>query len=246
MYAKGKNQRIGFAHRHGSARGPIRGLVVAAATLALFIAAPVTIDIGGGDLDLVLKSVKAGAGGSGGSGKGGGGAKGGGGGIGGGSGGKGVGGGVGGGKAGNRGNGGGNGGGAAGAGGVGGANGTGGTSGGDSGEILLLVPTVALAVLTTEIRKRKPADEIARLDDPRQAVSFFTETRGMKGHTITHRWLFGGAVQHEVSFAVRGDNWRVWSTQVLPAAMAGVWSVQIVDEDGAVLETRSLDFLPTG
>ncbi len=244
MYAKGKNQRIGFAHRQGSARGPIRGLVVAAATLALFVAAPVTFDIGGGDVDLLLKPVMAaGVGGGVGSGKGGG--KGIGGGVGGGKGG-GVGGGVGGGKAGNRGNGGGNGGGAAGAGSVGGSSGTGGASGGDSGEILLLVPTVALAVLTTEIRKRRPADEIVRLDDPRQAVSFFTETLGMKGHTITHRWLFGGAVQHEVSFEVRGDNWRVWSTQILPAEMAGVWSVEIVDDEGAVLETRSLDFLPTG
>jgi hypothetical protein len=28
--------------------------------------------------------------------------------------------------------------------------------------------------------------------------------------------------------------------------MAGVWSVEIVDDDGTILETRSLDFLPTG
>jgi len=112
--------------------------------------------------------------------------------------------------------------------------------------LLLVVPDPAIPVaqFTTRISKRYPADEITRLDDSRQAVSFFSEIIGMSGQTITHQWIHDGAVHFEASFKIRADHWRVWSTQTLPADMPGRWTVEIVNEAGEVLESGTLDFAP--
>jgi len=56
----------------------------------------------------------------------------------------------------------------------------------------------------------------------------------------------GGKVRYETSFDIRGDFWRFWSTQLLPGDLAGQWQVEIVDESGAVLEARTLDYRPAG
>ncbi|MDH3229596.1 MAG: DUF2914 domain-containing protein, partial [Alphaproteobacteria bacterium] len=105
-------------------------------------------------------------------------------------------------------------------------------------------PTVALAVFTTAIKKRYPANDVETLDDPHQAISFFNELHAMAGKRITHRWVHNGSVMFEASFDVMAQRWRIWSTQLLPADQAGEWTVEIVDEDGTVLEARSLFYQP--
>jgi len=105
---------------------------------------------------------------------------------------------------------------------------------------------VALAQFTTKISKRYPTDRVSFLDNPHQAVSFFTEVLGMQGHTITHRWIYRGAVVYEASFKISGPKWKFWSTQVLPADKAGTWQVEVVDEGNKVLTTSRLDYRPVG
>jgi hypothetical protein len=148
-----------------------------------------------------------------------------------------------------KGNGGGNGGGNAGGNGKGKGKGKGGdtatTEGGDTFLLLLVArPGIEMAVITTEIRKRYPADEIATLDNPHKAISFFTEIRDMSGTTVTHRWFYKGKVEFQASFNVMSKKWRVWSTQLLPRDKPGLWSVQILDQDGNILETRTVDYQP--
>jgi hypothetical protein len=105
-------------------------------------------------------------------------------------------------------------------------------------------PAVVLAQFTTKIAKRYPADDIASLENPHQAVSFFTELQDMSGRNVTHRWIHDGKETFKASFKVRGDKWRVWSTQLLPASMPGQWKVEILNENGEVLEARTLNFAP--
>ena len=105
-------------------------------------------------------------------------------------------------------------------------------------------PTVTLALFTTKIVKRYPANEITNLENPYQAISFYSELQDMSGQRITHRWSHGGEVAFNASFKVRADHWRIWSTQLLPTDMPGEWKVEIVNENDEVLEVRALNFAP--
>lgn len=107
-------------------------------------------------------------------------------------------------------------------------------------------PTVILAVFTTTIRKRRPADKLQVLDNPHQAVSFFTELGAMAGVTVKHEWYFRGTLEYTASFDVLADRWRVWSTQLLPPAKTGQWTVKLVTDDGTLLDTKKLNYQPVG
>lgn len=106
-------------------------------------------------------------------------------------------------------------------------------------------PSIGMATFTTTIKKRYPADNIAVLENPHQAISFFSELNSMTGKTVTHRWVYEGAVQYETSFEVMAKRWRVWSTRLLPADQPGEWTVEIVDENETVLAAHSLIFKPS-
>jgi hypothetical protein len=117
--------------------------------------------------------------------------------------------------------------------------------GGKNGAVLLpLEQGVALAQFTTKISKRYPADNVALHQAPHQAITFFTEVQGLAGRILTHRWIYQGRVQYQADFKIRGASWKSWSTQMLPVEKPGEWTVEIVDDSGTVLTTRSLDYEP--
>ena len=127
-----------------------------------------------------------------------------------------------------------------------GASTAGGDGGGGSIPLVTNDQRVALAQFTTVISKRYPANRVNSLDNPHQAVSFFTEVVDMQGHTITHRWTYNGVVEYQSSFRVSGPKWRIWSTQILPADKPGTWKVEVVDERNKVLQTSRLNYQPIG
>ncbi len=104
--------------------------------------------------------------------------------------------------------------------------------------------TITMAQFTSAIRRRYPVDELTSHGDPHQAVSFFTELLHMDGATIRHVWRHEGETKFEARFEIRADRWRVWSTQVLPSKLPGEWVVEVVDQDGRVLVSHSLDYRP--
>jgi hypothetical protein len=114
--------------------------------------------------------------------------------------------------------------------------------------IPILTPAnyVTRAQFTTAISKRYPANRVSFLDNPHQAVSFFTELIDMQGQTVTHRWTYRGAVEYQVSFKINGPKWRFWSTHVLPADKPGTWQVELIDEGNKVLQTSRLNYQPVG
>lgn len=103
-------------------------------------------------------------------------------------------------------------------------------------------PTVSRAQFTTAILDREPTDELATIGAGMDKVFFFTELRNMEGTTVTHRWSLNGAVMAEVSFNVRASRWRVYSSKTLLPEWRGDWVVDIVDEAGAVLETKTIGY----
>jgi Protein of unknown function (DUF2914) len=102
---------------------------------------------------------------------------------------------------------------------------------------------IARAVFTTAIEGREPVDQITQLGNDKTGVYFFTEITGMNGHSITHRWEFGGEPRFEMTFSVGADRWRVWSNKTLTPGATGEWKVVVVDESGFVLRTEVLNYV---
>ncbi len=103
---------------------------------------------------------------------------------------------------------------------------------------------VARAVFTSGVQDHEPVDSFTKLSDDHDKVYFFTELHGLAGHTITHRWIYQGKVKADVTFQVKGERWRVWSSKRLEPSWTGTWQVDVLDQDGTVLDSTTFDYIP--
>lgn len=103
-------------------------------------------------------------------------------------------------------------------------------------------PEVSRAQFTSAVLDREPTDELTAIDPGAEKIFFFTELRNMDGTSITHRWSLNGAVMAEISFKVRASRWRVYSSKTLLPEWRGEWVVDVLDESGTVLETRTVGY----
>ncbi len=97
---------------------------------------------------------------------------------------------------------------------------------------------VGRSFFTTGIDEREPVDRIETLAPSEERVFFFTEVIDMSDRSITHRWSYLGQTMAEVGFDIGGDRWRVWSSKRLVPEWAGAWQVDVIDENGQVLDTK--------
>ncbi|NIP73247.1 MAG: DUF2914 domain-containing protein [Gammaproteobacteria bacterium] len=104
--------------------------------------------------------------------------------------------------------------------------------------------SVARSTFTTAIDNREPVDRLHSLGLEQGKIYYFTELRDLGGHTVTHRWMYGGQVMAEVSFDVGGPRWRVWSSKDLVPGWSGEWTVEVVADDGQVLAEDSFEYAP--
>jgi hypothetical protein len=103
-------------------------------------------------------------------------------------------------------------------------------------------PTVSRAQFTSAILDREPTDDLSAIGLDSDKLFFFTELRNMDGSTVTHRWSLNGAVMAEVSFNVRASRWRVYSSKTLLPEWRGDWVVDILDDTGTVIETKTVGY----
>jgi hypothetical protein len=102
---------------------------------------------------------------------------------------------------------------------------------------------VLRASFTTEILDREPQNSITSLDTEQTRVIFFTELRGLAGHTVFHVWEREGIEMARVPFAVNGSRWRVYSTKNLEPSWTGEWTVRVEDESGRVMRSEGLSYV---
>lgn len=101
---------------------------------------------------------------------------------------------------------------------------------------------VARSAFSLSIADREPVDEVNVVSEA--SVYYFTELSGLEGELIRHRWVYDNQVMADVEFMVGGPRWRVWSKKSLLPGWAGQWTVNVVDEGGAVLQTETIDYRP--
>ncbi|WP_320826727.1 DUF2914 domain-containing protein [Reinekea sp.] len=113
---------------------------------------------------------------------------------------------------------------------------------------LCLLSITSLAYADPEIRRhqftsavvdREPTD-VLNVAENLDTLYYFTELIDFQGTSVTHRWLFNDNVMAEVSFAVGGPRWRVYSSKVLQPEWDGQWQVEVVDDVGDVVSRESL------
>lgn len=100
--------------------------------------------------------------------------------------------------------------------------------------------SVSRGQFTTSVLDREPVDNLTSIDSSTDNVFFFTEFRNMEGTSATHRWIYNNEVKFELAFKIRGSRWRVYSQKTLPKEWLGDWKVEVVSEDGTVIESYDL------
>ncbi|MFH1754283.1 MAG: DUF2914 domain-containing protein [Candidatus Latescibacterota bacterium] len=103
---------------------------------------------------------------------------------------------------------------------------------------------VKRAQFTSAIDKREPVDAIDSITTTAEKIYFFTEVAGLQGKTITHRWMHEGEVRSVVRIAIGGPNWRAYSFKKLLPNWTGEWKVEVLGEDGQLLDTKTLLYSP--
>ena len=106
-----------------------------------------------------------------------------------------------------------------------------------------LAGSVKRASFTTGIEDREPVLSVDSLSaESYSSVTFFTELSDLEGTTVTHQWMYDGKVMFEKSFEVNGARWRVWTSKTLIPSWTGTWTVNVLDAERTVLETKTFEY----
>ncbi|MFW2132479.1 DUF2914 domain-containing protein [Ectothiorhodospira haloalkaliphila] len=97
---------------------------------------------------------------------------------------------------------------------------------------------VSRGQFTSGIDNREPVDNLTRVDADTEQVYFFSEIMDHEGGEIIHRWRYRDDQEMgDIHFDVGGPRWRIWSIKTLDPAWTGPWHVEVVTQDGEVLDT---------
>ena len=107
--------------------------------------------------------------------------------------------------------------------------------------VLASTVSVGEAAIGTAVEDRVLVGQGFQFDSAVGRLYAFTRIVGAPSETqVSHRWYYGEQLMAEVSLPVRGANWRTWSTKSVMPQWVGNWRVDVVAEDGSVLD--SLNF----
>jgi hypothetical protein len=69
-------------------------------------------------------------------------------------------------------------------------------------------------------------------------VFFFTQITDLANTQITHRWFYQGQEKAVVTLNIGSDNWRTYSSKMIPSYWSGTWQVQVWQEDKLLLSSE--------
>jgi len=101
---------------------------------------------------------------------------------------------------------------------------------------------ISQAVFSKDIVDRQPIEIITEANDSLGKIYFFTNVRNLAGNKITHRWIYKDKVKAEISFNIKGNRWRVWSSKNIWHTWTGKWVVEVLDQQGQILLVKTINF----
>ena len=100
---------------------------------------------------------------------------------------------------------------------------------------------LAKAQFSTHIKKRKPVDNIKRIDTGYKGVYFFVDVRDCEDCDIEHEWWHKGRKVSSVAGEIKSDRYRWWSRKTLNKDLLGDWTVKVYI-DGDLEYTKTVTF----
>lgn len=102
---------------------------------------------------------------------------------------------------------------------------------------------VSRALFTIGIDNREPVIKVDSISSGAyDSISFFTEVNDMTGQTVTHQWTHQDKVMFEKTFEVKAERWRIWTSKTLIPAWTGTWTVNVLDDEHALLASQSFEY----
>ena len=103
---------------------------------------------------------------------------------------------------------------------------------------------VSRALFTIGVDNREPVIQVDSINSSSySSISFFTELNNMTGQTATHQWTFNDKVMFEKTFEIKAERWRVWTSKTLIPSWTGTWTVNVLDDNRAVVSSKSFEYL---
>ena len=116
--------------------------------------------------------------------------------------------------------------------------------------VILIVCMVFAAVAfasTVQVENAAIGEDVVNREVVSQGASFstsvgklycFSKIANIDSHTnVVHAWYYGSEERARVSLNVTPPAWRTYSSKVIQAHEIGVWRVEILDQDGNLLDT---------
>lgn len=101
---------------------------------------------------------------------------------------------------------------------------------------------ISQAVFARSVEDKMPIDIITEADNNLTKIYFFTNIRHLNGERISHRWIYQGKIKAELSFDIKGERWRIWSSKNLWHKWTGVWSVEVRNQAGEILLSKQFNY----
>jgi hypothetical protein len=102
---------------------------------------------------------------------------------------------------------------------------------------------VSRAMFTIGVDNHEPVIMVDSIDSSSYtSISFFTELTNLGGSNVTHQWTYNDKVMFEKTFEVKGPRWRVWTSKTLIPSWTGSWTVNVLDEDRAIMTSKSFEY----
>ncbi len=116
--------------------------------------------------------------------------------------------------------------------------------------VILIVCMVFAAVAfasTVQVENAAIGEDVVNREVVSQGASFstsvgklycFSKIANIDSHTnVVHAWYYGSEERARVSLNVSPPAWRTYSSKVIQAHEVGVWRVEILDQNGNLLDT---------
>jgi hypothetical protein len=100
-------------------------------------------------------------------------------------------------------------------------------------------------VFCTGIENRAPVGATTQFLHPIGSIYCYTKITGAADTTVVqHVWYFGEKEMARVDLPVRSSSWRTWSSKKMMTEWADLWHVDVIAEDGTVLESKEFLYKP--
>ncbi|WP_297325243.1 DUF2914 domain-containing protein [Nitrosomonas sp.] len=103
-------------------------------------------------------------------------------------------------------------------------------------------PQVLRAQLSHDVKAREPVDVIDSVQlrqGESQPIYFYLHLKNLQGKRVGILWYRNNKLDSQLFLDIRLDNWRTQASKQLDHQRLGAWRVELVDESGSRLATRS-------